>query len=108
MEATASLKIPYLSVSRIKTFLMCPRKYAFQYVEKVTPEYRSAALAFGTSWHHAIGHFLAKSNVDARVAIDELTDVFRTALERELADDTVPVLFDDEESSLDELLKKLR
>lgn len=106
MGAAASPKVPYLSVSRIKAFLICPRKYAFQYVEKVTPEYRSVALAFGTAWHHAIGHVLTGSTVDAKMPTDELVDVFRTALERELADDTVPVLFDDDESNLDDLVKK--
>lgn len=108
MEARASSAIPYLSVSKIKTFLMCPRRYKLQYIEKLVPEFRSAALAFGSAWHAAVGHFLLGSTGDTRVPNDELSDVFRASLERDLADDTVPVLFDDEESSFDELVKKAR
>ncbi|HEX4334332.1 MAG TPA: PD-(D/E)XK nuclease family protein [Polyangiaceae bacterium] len=108
MIANPSSTVPYLSCSQIRTFLQCPRQYHFRYVEKVPPEFRSVALAFGTAWHQAVGHFLGKSTVGALVTVEELREVFRTALESELADDAVPVLFDDDESSTDGLVAKGR
>lgn len=105
---TASPEVPYLSVSKIKAFLMCPRKYKLQYVEKLPPEFRSASLAFGSAWHAAIGHFLVGCTGENKVKAGELADVFHTALERELADDRTLVLFDDDESSVEELEKKGR
>jgi len=45
---------PYLSVSQITTWLACPRKYRFRYVDKREPESRSGNLAFGSAVHSAI------------------------------------------------------
>lgn len=42
------------SASQINTYLMCPRKYRYQYIDKRTPELRSAAMAFGSAVHTAI------------------------------------------------------
>lgn len=48
------MKLPYLSASRINLYLACPRKYAFRYVEGVTPAWKAAALAFGSAVHSAL------------------------------------------------------
>jgi RecB family exonuclease len=105
MKPSIEPEVPYLSCSRIKTFLQCPRKYALQYVDKIPPEYRSASLAFGTAWHHAVGHFLMATVPET---LDELTEIFRAALEDELMSDGAPVLFDDGESDTDALVTKAR
>ena len=97
----------YLSVSQIKTFLQCPRQYRLRYIDKVRPEFRSASLAFGTAWHAAVGTFLWMSDAGPP-PIEELLDRFKDALDRELAEYDVPVLFDDEESGLDALLERAR
>lgn len=44
----------YLSVSQITTYLGCPRKYRFRYVDKLEAERRSSDLAFGSAVHSAI------------------------------------------------------
>lgn len=85
----------YLSVSRINTFLRCPRQYSLKYIERISPDFRSAALAFGTAWHDAVREHLASAG--ARTD-DELTDVFAKSFEAQLAEDDVPVLFDDDET----------
>lgn len=100
--------IPYLSVSQIKTFLQCPRLYRFRYIDKLQPEFRSVALAFGTAWHAAVEHYLAKHAAAAAVSTEELVDVFRESLDHELADDAVPVLFDDDETDAGALVAKAR
>jgi PD-(D/E)XK nuclease superfamily len=46
--------LPHLSVLQLKTFLQCPKKYTFQYIERVEPAFRPIALAFGTAWHETL------------------------------------------------------
>jgi putative RecB family exonuclease len=47
----------HLSASQVQTYLGCPLKYRFQYVDKIPRPWRAAALAFGTSIHAAIEWF---------------------------------------------------
>ena len=44
----------HLSVSQVTTYLGCPRKYRFRYLDKREPEVKSANLAFGSAVHSAI------------------------------------------------------
>jgi CRISPR/Cas system-associated exonuclease Cas4 (RecB family) len=89
--------LPHLSVSQLKTFLQCPRKYRFQYVDRLEPAFRPIALAFGTAWHHAVGHHLSASTHERPVPVEELRAVFRDSLDVEVLQDGPPVLFDDDE-----------
>jgi len=44
----------HFSASQINTYLMCPRKYRYRYIDKRVPEHRAAAMAFGSAVHTAI------------------------------------------------------
>lgn len=44
----------HLSVSQVTTYLGCPRKYRFRYLDKLEAEVKSANLAFGSAVHSAI------------------------------------------------------
>ncbi len=46
-----------LSVSQVNSFLFCPLKYRFQYIDKVPPPWRPSALIFGSSVHSAVEWF---------------------------------------------------
>jgi putative RecB family exonuclease len=46
-----------LSVSQVQSYLACPLKYRFQYVDQLEKPWRAAALAFGTSVHAAVEWF---------------------------------------------------
>ena len=46
-----------LSVSRVQTYLFCPLKHRFQYVDRIPPPWRPAALVFGSSVHAAVEWF---------------------------------------------------
>ncbi len=46
-----------ISLSRVQTYLLCPLKYRFQYIDKIPRPWRASALAFGTSVHAAIEWF---------------------------------------------------
>jgi hypothetical protein len=50
--------LPHTSISQVKTFLQCPRKFRFLYVDRVPAEFRPIALAFGTAWHETIAAHL--------------------------------------------------
>ena len=60
-QLTELRKKPHTSISAIKTFLTCPRKFHLQYVLKLQPAFRPAALVFGSAWHETIGAWLTSS-----------------------------------------------
>ncbi len=108
LALVALRKKPHTSASALKTFLTCPRQYFFRYVERVVSAFRSASLAFGHAFHAAIGVHLIRSSESQAVPLDELVEAFRHVFMAELGEDSIPVLFDDEEQSTDELLDKAR
>lgn len=86
----------HLSVSAIKCFLSCPRKYRLAYVERVRPDYYPAALALGSAWHGAIAAWLNGE------ADDHALDArLRADLRERLRRDDVPILFDDADEDAD-------
>ena len=48
---------PTTSASQLISYTMCPRKFAFRYLEDVPPEFRSTALILGSAVHGGIGWF---------------------------------------------------
>lgn len=64
----------YLSVSQVTTYLGCPRKYRFRYVDGLEPERKSADLAFGSAVHSAI-EWWQSERIAGRAPPDE--DVLR-------------------------------
>ena len=48
---------PHISKSQISTYLICPRKYYFNYVEKLKPEFVPEALAFGAAIHRVVAGY---------------------------------------------------
>jgi RecB family exonuclease len=64
------------SVSQIQTYLGCPLKYRFQYLDQIPKAFRPAALAFGGSIHSAI-EWLHRSRMDgAEPPLEEVFQVF--------------------------------
>ena len=54
----APLKVDglHFSVSQMKAWLMCPRKYEYRYITGVEPEFVPMPLAFGSAFHSALAH----------------------------------------------------
>lgn len=48
----------HLSVSQVTTYLTCPRKYRFRYVDRLEPERVSIDLVFGRAVHSALAWFV--------------------------------------------------
>lgn len=90
-------KQPHLSVSALKTWLSCPRKYRLHYVDRAQASHRSIALVFGHAWHELIGKVLWLHQKHRQLNRNELREHFQAALVREIHGDGPPVLFEDGE-----------
>lgn len=102
-------KKPHTSISAVREFLICPRKFAFHYLEKAAPEFRPAALAFGSAWHATIGEWLTKPATE--IQPEHLRAHLRDGIITGLNDDGANVLFDnadqDEGTLVDTALRML-
>lgn len=92
---------PHTSISAVRTFLTCPRKYHLQYVARVRPDFYSAALALGSAWHEAVADWLTGAGAGALLD-EQLRERIRQRLRRE----DIPVLFDDEEENEEGFIAK--
>jgi putative RecB family exonuclease len=68
---------PHLSYSQISTYLMCPLKYRFHYIDRLIPAFTSAPLAFGSAIHEAVGAFFQSHLEGDPLSVDNLFDVYR-------------------------------
>ena len=67
----------HLSVSQVNTYLMCPRKYKYRYFDKLEPESKSVALAFGSAVHSAISWWQSELIEGAEPTNEQACRVFR-------------------------------
>ncbi len=90
---------PHTSVSALKTYLQCPRKFRLKYIDREKPAFKPVALAFGTAWHVAIGAYLQASKPGDVLGVGDVLSVFTSTLQSELEADDIPVLFDDDQDT---------
>jgi len=88
---------PHLSVSAMKMWLGCPRKFRLHYVDKAPASHRSIGLVFGHAWHELIGNVLWLHQRARELDRRALREHFETALVEEIRSDGPPVLFEDGE-----------
>jgi putative RecB family exonuclease len=68
----------HVSYSQINTYLLCPLKYRFAYVEGREPERVSAALPFGASLHRALALFFREiTTKQAKPPLEAIQEAFR-------------------------------
>ncbi|MCB9637238.1 MAG: PD-(D/E)XK nuclease family protein [Sandaracinus sp.] len=79
-------ELPRYSASRVNTYLDCPRKWAFRYVEHVPPESRSAAMALGRAVHSALEHFHLELLDGQKPEPKDVIQIFTADFEAELDD----------------------
>ena len=68
---------PHLSHSQISTYLTCPLRYKFHYVDQIPPEFTAAALVFGQAIHEAAAAFYQAHLEGDALRIDQMVDVYR-------------------------------
>jgi len=78
-SAVAARREAHLSVSQISTWLQCPRKYRFQYIDKVPWIAVPAALTFGTSIHAALAALSQARLEGEEPTLDDLHGAYRVA-----------------------------
>lgn len=66
-----------LSASKITTYLDCPLKFKFRYVDKIESEETSAALAMGSAFHRTVKHFYTRLMDGQQLGLDALEQAFR-------------------------------
>ncbi len=89
--------LPHMSISQLKRFLGCPRAYRYQYIDRIEPEFRPIALAFGAAWHETLAAHLLPPGKDQWLCHVELQALFRDSLTEAVNEDGPPVLFEDAE-----------
>ena len=93
--------VPHTSISQLKCFIQCPRKYYFQYVVRAEPAFRPLALVVGIAWHETIGVYLAGVGHGPLASIEELKQHLRDGLTRGIEGGGIPVLFDEDLGAAD-------
>jgi putative RecB family exonuclease len=93
-----------ISASQVSTYLGCPLKYRFQYVDKIPRPWRVAAMAFGTSVHAAVEWFHKERLADRKPGLTEVLKVFDADW---YAQNVEPLVFSERESR-DSLAEKGR
>jgi CRISPR/Cas system-associated exonuclease Cas4 (RecB family) len=88
----------HISYSQLKTFLMCPQKYFFQYVIGAEWERKSAALPFGSAIHKAVeSYYRSLQEMGEILSVDVVVDVFDRVLEEQILNSQVEIIFKDGE-----------
>ena len=84
-----------LSVSQVQTYLFCPLKYRFHYIDKIPAPWRPAALAFGSSVHAAVEWFHRERLAGRAPTAEKVADIFAADW---FAQNLEPVVFPAKES----------
>jgi putative RecB family exonuclease len=69
--------ITHLSYSQISTYLTCPLRYKFHYVDLIPPAFTTAALVFGSSVHQAVAAHYESRLIGDPIRPDQMVDVYR-------------------------------
>lgn len=94
----------HLSYSQINQFLrICPLQYALQRIFKLTPEFVTESMPFGSAIHRTAEHFWQHRMEGKDVSEDQLADLFSEVWKREVAD-TENLKF--QKADFDSLLKQ--
>lgn len=76
--------IPYISASRLSTWLDCAKKYELSYIADLEEDTTSVPLAFGSSIHEAISEFFESLKAKNPIGVDEVHAVFERAFSGEV------------------------
>jgi CRISPR/Cas system-associated exonuclease Cas4 (RecB family) len=96
----------YVSVSQVKTWLMCPRKYELKYIRGVAPAFVPVNLAFGSAFHEALaGYYGEIKATGIPLRRDLVLDTFRAAWAK-AAEGDVPLQADDDDADPGAMIDK--
>ena len=73
----------HVSVSQVRTYLMCPKLYVSRYVLGLEREHRSPNLILGSAVHEALAGFYVAMKAGESMPVEELVQTFADAFETE-------------------------
>ena len=88
----------HVSVSQVKTYLACPRKYELRYVLGIPPETRALNLVFGSAIHEGLAAYYVALKENTEPAREMVLSTFNDSIDEALLDQP-PVLLDDDENA---------
>ena len=89
----------YLSHSQISTMRSCPRKFAFQYVEKSSPDFIPSSLIFGGSIHAALELYFRAMLEGLEVTQGAMLSAYRDGWRRQReSGDDIPIRFNKDQT----------
>ena len=97
----ASMEKPHLSYSQINTYLCCPLKYKFHYLDRIEPPFVSSALAFGSCIHETVGAFYQSCLEGDSLTASQIHDVYRQAWSSHAKERPIRFFNGDSEESVD-------
>lgn len=77
-----------ISATKLDTYLTCPLKYKFKYIDLIEPEEVSAALAFGSAIHGTIGYYYKRLMAGECMSAEDAEKAFKEDFEARF---TVPI-----------------
>lgn len=80
---------PHLSYSQISTYLTCPLKYKFHYIDQIEPPFVASALCFGGSIHEAVAAFHQSIMEGDSLSAGNMVDVYRQVWENQRKKQTI-------------------
>jgi putative RecB family exonuclease len=86
----------HTSFTQLDTYLRCPLRYRFTYVDRLPPEFVPAARAFGSGIHGAIGSFLRGVKQGQPLALADVQGYFEGLWQTETS--TKPIRYSEKES----------
>src|SRR3990170_6226477 len=75
-----------ISKTHMQTFLMCPRKFYFQYVVGAAWEFLPVSLPFGKALHQAVAFFYTSLKDGHRSSLDDVWEAFTRSWHEEITD----------------------
>jgi putative RecB family exonuclease len=87
----------HVSASALKSFLICPKKFEFQYVLGAQPEFRPSAMLLGRAVHEALAVHHRALKDDRTMPAQTIVERFQAAIDLE-AQHPVPVQWKDGEN----------
>jgi len=89
----------HFSYTQLTTYLLCPMKYAHQYVFGTPYETRSAAVIFGKAMHRAAETFYVNLREQGEVIpVEQMIGVFEQVMDTEVARTEVKITYKEGEN----------
>jgi len=79
----------HLSFTQISTYLSCPLKYFFSYVEHIPWPFKPEGLVFGSAIHKALEHYYLGRKEGRKAPLVELLAFYDAAWDKEVAEHTI-------------------